>query len=476
MADPTHLVESRSLAAILRDQSRTIPAFFERVWQVSCGYFPYARKVDSSKSETALDLPSLRENPHQALVDHGFHVLVDLLEATRRDDEEEGRDEADILKPLLFKNLTSLSPQERAIYNGSLFSAYLDGCSVVINHADRLSPCIAALCDDLQLSFPHAYANTYLTPPNSQAVPPHADDRDVLVLQVLGSKTWKVYQKIPVPYPYPHEQVGKAGLDVPEAVTQGEVLIEVVLKPGDVLYMPRGYVHQARATKSEPSFHVTIALATHDWSLGGVLAAAANKIFTSVIELRKAVPREFGRQPWNSVNDADKMALQKQIDQAIDLLRREVTAETVHNSLERKYTHHNQRVKAVRQGLLMSLATKKPSSPARPPRPMPVVGREASERVTLSSVLRVASDREKATLPPPTQPRGLHVREANYNVIMTILQMLKSTPSRQCRVGDLKASLLADINFGPTDYVCNLTLLSFARQCVELGALAIVGE
>ena len=97
----------------------------------------------------------------------------------------------------------SVTDELKLTYNNNLFAAYLDGCSIVLNHADWSSPWIAALCEDLQRSFPHAYANVYITPPSSQAVRAHADDRDVIVIQVAGKKAWTVYSKIPIPFPYP---------------------------------------------------------------------------------------------------------------------------------------------------------------------------------------------------------------------------------------------------------------------------------
>ena len=67
----------------------------------------------------------------------------------------------------------------------------MSGASVVINHVDKESPPVNKLCQALGHHVPHAFANMYLTPPNSQAVHPHSDDRDVLLLQVWGEKEWK---------------------------------------------------------------------------------------------------------------------------------------------------------------------------------------------------------------------------------------------------------------------------------------------
>ena len=123
-----------------------------------------------------------------------------------------------------------------------------------------------------------------MTPPLSAAVPPHADDRDVLVVQIYGSKQWRVYDNVPIHMPYTSEQVGKGGLEVSEdGVLNGPLASldddgdegddgdGVTLRRGDVLYMPRGYVHEARTAGSGGSFHVTVAISTHDWTAAGIV-------------------------------------------------------------------------------------------------------------------------------------------------------------------------------------------------------------
>lgn len=113
-----------------------------------------------------------------------------------------------------------------------------------MNHCDRLCPITVELCEDLQQPFLYAYANEYLTPPASQAVLAHADDRDVFVIQAYGQKA-KVYDEVPIQYPFPPEQVGKNGMSVPDRMLEGPCVVDTVLRPGDVLYIPRGFVHEA---------------------------------------------------------------------------------------------------------------------------------------------------------------------------------------------------------------------------------------
>jgi ribosomal protein L16 Arg81 hydroxylase len=446
-------LESASLEAILGSSDLSVAQFFESIWQNECAIF-------SKKTQGRAD-SSEQTNPYHHLVSQGEDALIDLLEQARRLSENLPGKEV----PLIFKDKTLTTPEERALYGSSLFAAFLDGCSVVINHADLLSPYIAALCQDLQKSFPHAYANCYLTPACSQAVGAHADDRDVLVLQVYGSKAWKAYQRIPVPYPYPHEQVGKEGFDVPSQILDGPLIVDHILRPGDCLYMPRGYVHEAYAVSGEASFHVTVAFATHDWTLAGLLSAAGKHIWTRSIENRKAISREFGMRDGATIQSTAKEKLKLQIDDAIEALRKEVTVDAIQETLSFKFARHNGRSRQTREDLIakaQSVTRQMDSS---------VVGRSASERVLMTSRIRVATEIEKASLPPMIQPRGLHVRAQNCDGLIQILQLLKGDPTLVCCVRDLR-SLVPEVSASET--MCDFTLLSFARQCVELGALAVI--
>jgi hypothetical protein len=147
-------------------------------------------------------------------------------------------------------------------------AAYLDGCSIIVNHADRAAAGITKLCQSLRANFPHAYAQLYITPIRGKAVQAHADDRDVFVIQLGGSKAWKVYGPPPIPFPMTDEQVGKSEQHpVPKESTAPErLLVETTLNTGDVMYIPRGFVHEASTSETAPSLHLTVALATHDWS------------------------------------------------------------------------------------------------------------------------------------------------------------------------------------------------------------------
>ena len=95
--------------------------------------------------------------------------------------------------------------------------------------------------------------NVYLTPPDSQGFSPHFDDIDAFVLQLEGKKLWKVY-----PPRSEGEMLPRFSSPNFEQGEIGEPTLEAVLEPGDLLYMPRGTVHQACCVPGAHSLHVTI--------------------------------------------------------------------------------------------------------------------------------------------------------------------------------------------------------------------------
>jgi Cupin superfamily protein len=90
--------------------------------------------------------------------------------------------------------------------------------------------------------------SAFLTPASSAGFDWHYDYADALVLQVEGSKEWE--------FANPVTDLPLKGLVLnkpPENVQT------VVLDPGDILYLPRGYPHRAMA-QAELSLHLTVNL------------------------------------------------------------------------------------------------------------------------------------------------------------------------------------------------------------------------
>ncbi len=110
-------------------------------------------------------------------------------------------------------------------------------------------------------------ANSYYTPSGSQGFGVHHDTHDVLVLQVAGEKRWRLYDPL-VELPLKHQRYTSALGDA------GRPTDDFVLRAGDTLYLPRGWLHEAETSVTD-SLHLTIGIAAHTWldAARGALAA-----------------------------------------------------------------------------------------------------------------------------------------------------------------------------------------------------------
>lgn len=100
-------------------------------------------------------------------------------------------------------------------------------------------------------------ANSYYTPSGSQGFGVHHDTHDVLVLQVAGEKRWRLYDPL-LELPLKHQRYS-SGLGEHGAATD-----DLVLRAGDTLYLPRGWLHEAETSQTD-SLHLTIGMGTHTW-------------------------------------------------------------------------------------------------------------------------------------------------------------------------------------------------------------------
>ncbi len=107
-----------------------------------------------------------------------------------------------------------------------------------------------------QLGHP-VQVNAYVTPPMSQGLTPHYDVHDVFLLQFAGRKHWRVHQ--PVLTSPLREQSWQKRQSAVVARARELPLLDIILEAGDVLYLPRGYIHAATSL-DEISGHLTIGI------------------------------------------------------------------------------------------------------------------------------------------------------------------------------------------------------------------------
>jgi len=123
----------------------------------------------------------------------------------------------------------------------------------------------------------------YLTPPNGKGFLPHWDNHDVFVMQVIGFKHWKI-EKARRVLP-PRDGV----IEMQDRDLRGE-LHEFTLQQGDMVYIPRGFVHAAECG-SETSLHVTMGVNHNSWDQ--LLNAAINAAIRRDDSLRFSLPAGY---------------------------------------------------------------------------------------------------------------------------------------------------------------------------------------
>ncbi len=133
---------------------------------------------------------------------------------------------------------------------------FLDGHTIVLQGLHRLWPPLIDFAGALTTDLGHpVQVNAYVTPGSSQGFSAHYDVHDVFVLQVAGEKRWRVHE--PVLRAPLRDQPWTDRRDDVRARAQEAPVIDEVLRPGDALYLPRGYLHAAEALGGV-SCHLTV--------------------------------------------------------------------------------------------------------------------------------------------------------------------------------------------------------------------------
>ncbi|CAH2084462.1 unnamed protein product [Euphydryas editha] len=180
------------------------------------------------------------------------------------------------------------NPEGRA-HPHLVWDFYLNGCSIRLLNPQTYISRLHLLNATLQEFFnSFVGANAYLTPPDSQGFAPHYDDIEAFILQAEGKKHWRIYK--------PRENNEVLPRTSSKNFTDdeiGEPVLEVTLEAGDMLYFPRGYIHQGITIDGEHSLHVTISMyQKHAWAdlFEKMIPAALQIAINENVELRQGLP------------------------------------------------------------------------------------------------------------------------------------------------------------------------------------------
>lgn len=165
-----------------------------------------------------------------------------------------------------------------------LYQLFGEGATLVIDKMHEYFPQIAALCRSFEQTLECPFeANMYLTPANSQCFAAHHDSEDVYILQLAGSKCWRLWAPL-IELPLHHQHSYGYGEEL------GAPLHELTLNAGDLLYLPRGTPHEVRSL-DEISLHITLAPQVYTWSQ--VITRAMEQVFMSDPSFRASLPPGF---------------------------------------------------------------------------------------------------------------------------------------------------------------------------------------
>ncbi|MDH6461809.1 lysine-specific demethylase/histidyl-hydroxylase NO66 [Micromonospora sp. A200] len=194
------------------------------------------------------------------------------------------------------------------ILDEKVLELYASGATLVLQGLHRTWPALVDFARDLgaALSQP-LQVNAYLTPAGSQGFATHYDTHDVFVLQVDGRKHWRIHPPV---LPDPLEQQPWGGrADEVAATADGPAALDVVLAPGDALYLPRGWLHSAQAQESS-SLHLTV----------GIRALTRYAMVEELLTLAAEDPRLRAGLPFGT-DVADPDAVEPELTETVEALR-----------------------------------------------------------------------------------------------------------------------------------------------------------
>lgn len=223
----------------------------------------------------------------------------------------------------------------------AVWDFFSSGCSVRLLDPHTYIPSIYKVCAILQELFhSRAGANVYLTPSNSQGFAPHYDDIEAFVLQVEGKKRWRVYS------PPENEVLPRVSSKNFNENEIGSPVLETVLEPGDLLYFPRGFIHQANAIGDTHSLHITLSVYQQQ-SIGDFLKLAVNSAIDRAIaenvSFRAGLPlnffNEMGLVHSDKPNANDRIKLMKTMKELLASVANYADLDVAADEMAKKYQH-----------------------------------------------------------------------------------------------------------------------------------------
>ena len=138
---------------------------------------------------------------------------------------------------------------------------YDSGATLVLQGIQHVDGAYARLSTNLALDLDQpVQVNAYLSPADARGLDIHFDYHDVIVVQLAGSKRWRVWE----PLERTRRAVKDGSVAMPRLDELAEPLVDRVLRAGDCLAVPRGFPHAAETVDDE-STHLTLGIMSLTW-------------------------------------------------------------------------------------------------------------------------------------------------------------------------------------------------------------------
>eukprot|EP00039_Didymoeca_costata_P011481 m.161361 g.161361 ORF g.161361 m.161361 type:complete len:540 (+) comp15187_c0_seq5:187-1806(+) len=256
----THTEDSQSEFVVLSEHAKNInPEGFE--------YLLHPLSVDKWKTQHWERAPlhiKRVDTKHYDALNSGVNTLDEMLMLQQRES----------IKPLLLHPETKLTQADCIIVKDgmnkregfeSIYHAYLNGGSLVCNLVPAYWPPLAKFMTSLSDATGYLFlANMYLSPRYSQGFSDHTDNKDGFIIQISGAKHWSIFNSTFIK-PMRSQMLGRAH-ERNVNNFKGSVVLNTTITKGDLLFVPRGFIHHARAGTNQASLHYTISAAKNlEW-------------------------------------------------------------------------------------------------------------------------------------------------------------------------------------------------------------------
>lgn len=157
---------------------------------------------------------------------------------------------------------------------------------------------------------------------------------------IIGKKHWKVYKPRT-----PAEFLPRVSSGNFEQSEIGEPMLDIVLEAGDLLYFPRGYIHQATTVPGHHSLHITLSVyQKHSYGdlLEILMPMAVQAAIDQDVSLREGLPLDMW-QVMGLVNSdkesPQRTAIVDKLRRCFDVICRAAPIDDAVDQMAKRYQH-----------------------------------------------------------------------------------------------------------------------------------------